>query len=204
MVETKKDKNYRDFSNRTSFNGKPLMPGQILVPAVLNSEMKVTLKPAGLNYKYAESWHFPHAKEVVPVVFIPTENIPGAMEGAMKIFNSEVNRYLKHLDFGPEDGILSLDEFLDNIDDEDGKGFDPTGTTENEEVAALTMVLNMLVKDLADMNIIDGEIFKLHTEGYDKKEIIDMVDIGKGKTQAYEYINKVIKRAADLYFKKYN
>ncbi len=200
----KKDKNYRNFNNRTAFNGRPLMPGQILVPAVLNREMKETLKPAGLNYDYAESWHFPHAKEVVPVVFIPTEDVPGALEGAMKFFNCEATRYLKHIEFGPEDGILSLDEFLDNIDDEDGKGYDPTGTTENEEIAALTMVLNMLISDLAEMNAIDGEIFKLHTEGYERKDIISMVNIGKGKTQAYEYIGKVIKRAEELYYKKYS
>ena len=85
MVETKKDNHYRDFSNRTAFNGRPLLEGQILVPVVLNREMRETLKPAGLNYDYAESWHFPHAREVVPVVFIdavptfsivPTTNCP--------------------------------------------------------------------------------------------------------------------------------
>lgn len=126
------------------------------------------------------------------------------MEGAMKFFNSEATRNLKHIEFGPEDGVLSLDEFLDNIDDEDGKGYDPTGTTENEEIAALTMVLNMLISDLAEMNAIDGEIFKLHTQGYEKKDIISIVNIGKGKTQAYEYIGKVIKRAEELYYKKYS
>lgn len=202
MVE--KDKNYRNFNNRTSYNGETLLPGEMLVPVVLNSEMKVTLKPWGLNYDNVESWRFPHAKELVTVVFIPTKDVPGAMDVAMKTFNGEVERYLKHIEFGPEEGILSLDEFLDNIDDEDGKGYDPTGTTENEEIAALTMVLNMLISDLAEMNAIDGEIFKLHTEGYEKKDIISMVNIGKGKAQAYEYIGKVIKRAEKLYYKKYS
>lgn len=203
MVEKKKDKNYRDFSNRTAFNGRPLFPGEILVPAVLNNEMKVTLKPYGLNYDNAESWRFPHAKELVPVVFIPTKDVSGAMEGAIKTFNNEAERYLKHIEFGPEEGLLSLDEFLNNIDDEDGKGYDPTGSTENEDKAALAMVLDMLISDLAQMNAIDGEIFKLLSEGYEKKDIISKVDTGRGKTQAYEYINKVIKRAEELYYKKY-
>ncbi len=203
MVETKKDKNYRDFSNRTAFNGKAVAEGQILVPAVLNSEMKETLKPAGLNTEFMEKWTFPHAVEKVPVIFIPTEDVPGAMEAAMKFFNIEVERYLKHIDLGKETDVLSLDEFMDGIDDEEDTGFDPTGTTENEEVAALTMVLNMLIKDLADINVIDGEIFKLHTEGYKKKEIMEKIDMGKGKTQTYSYINKVIKQAQEIYNKKY-
>ena len=113
MEETKKDNHYRDFSNRTAFNGRPLQEGQILVPVVLNREMKETLKPAGLKYENAESWHFPHAKEVVPVVFIPTEDVPGAMEASMKIFNDEAERYLKHLDDVTSDD-LSLDKFLED------------------------------------------------------------------------------------------
>ena len=43
MEETKKDNHYRDFSNRTAFNGRPLLEGQILVPVVLNREMRETL-----------------------------------------------------------------------------------------------------------------------------------------------------------------
>ena len=71
MVEKKKDNNYRNFNNRTAFDGRTLKPGEILVPVVLSRDMKDTLKPAGLRLEYAESWHFPHAREIVPVVFIP-------------------------------------------------------------------------------------------------------------------------------------
>lgn len=42
------------------------------------------------------------------------------MDVYMTFFNSEVERYLKHLDEVTQEE-LSLDEFLDNIDDEDEK-----------------------------------------------------------------------------------
>ena len=44
-----KDKNYRDFGNRTSFNGRPCRPNQELVPFVLNDEVRKDCKNAGLN-----------------------------------------------------------------------------------------------------------------------------------------------------------
>ena len=46
---------YRDFSNRTSFNGKPCGDNEVLVPVLLNDEMKETLKPMGLDYDNAET-----------------------------------------------------------------------------------------------------------------------------------------------------
>lgn len=46
----------------------------------------------------------------------------------MKWFNSEVDRYLKNNPDSEAD-VLSLDEFLENINDEDVKGFGPTGDT---------------------------------------------------------------------------
>lgn len=52
----------------------------------------------------------------------------------MKWFNSEVDRYLKNNPDSEAD-VLSLDEFLENINDEDGKGFGPTGDTKNEDTA---------------------------------------------------------------------
>ncbi len=202
MVESKKDNHYRDFSNRTAFNGRPLYKGEILVPVVLTDEMKETLKPAGLDYRFSESWHFPHAKKVVPVAFIPTEDIPGAMENAIKILNSDVERYLKHFDEVSSDN-LSLDMALDSANCEDGNGFDPTGTTENEDNAFLMQVFNMLVEELSEQDENMGKIIRLLAAGFQKNEILDRVDLGKGKTQGYAFIEKAQKAVRKLYDEKY-
>jgi hypothetical protein len=194
-----KNCNYRDFSNRTSFNGAPCAPDEELVPAVLTNEMKVTLKPMGLSYENVETWTFPHGKHV-PVVFIP--NKKGYMDMYMKLFNEEVERYLKHKNEILSDD-LSLDEFLDNIDDEDGNGYDPTGTTENEDIAMLMLSVHMLIDELSSMDQNMGRIMQLLIDGYQKKEILNMVDLGKGKTQGYAFIEKVQKLAKELYDKNY-
>lgn len=72
MVE--KNSNYRDFSNRKSFNNAPVGVDEELVPAVLTKEMIVTLKPMKLDFENVETWTFPHGKKV-PVVFIPNRHI---------------------------------------------------------------------------------------------------------------------------------
>lgn len=197
MVE--KNSNYRDFSNRKSFNNIPVGADEELVPAVLTKDMQKTLIHLGLDKENAETWTFPHGKKV-PVVFIP--NRKGLMDVYMKIFNSEVERYLKHKDeVQTED--LSLDRFLEDIDDEDGNGFDPTGTTAYEDEAFLMQVFDMLVEDLSKQDENMGKIISLLAEGFQKKEILEKLNIGKGKTQGYAFIEKTQKIALKIYNEKY-
>ncbi len=198
-MDKTKDANYRNFSNRVSFNGQECRVDEELVPAVLSKEMIQTLKPAGLKYENVETWTFRHGKKI-PVVFIP--NKKGSMESYMKIFNDEVERYLKHKDDILSDD-LSLDKFLDDNDDEDGNGFDPTGTTEKEDEAILLMTINMLIDDLASQDEKMGKIIQLLIAGYQKNEILGKVKLGKGKTQGYAFIEKTQKLAKELYDKKY-
>ena len=187
-----KNEHYRNFSNRESFNGVPCRSDEELVPAVLTKEMKVTLKPLGLNYDNVETWTFRHGKKV-PVVFIP--NKKGLMDVYMTFFNSEVERYLKHLDEVTQEEL--------SLDDEDGKGFDPTGTTENEDKAMLLMAIEMLIDELSSQDEEMGKILRLLADGFQKKEILDQVNLGKGKTQGYAFIEKTQKVALKLYNDKY-
>lgn len=196
---TIKDNNYRDFSNRAPFNNIPVKDDEELVPVVLTMEMKETLKPLGFDSENVETWTFLHGKKV-PVVFVP--NKKGLMDIYMKFFNSEVERYLKHKEEVKSED-LSLDKFLEDIDDEDGNGFDPTGTTALEDEAFLMQVFDMLVADLSAQDENMGKIIRLLSEGFQKKEILDKLDIGKGKTQGYAFIEKTQKIARDIYNSKY-
>lgn len=196
---TIRDNNYRDFCNRATFNNVPAKTDEELVPVVLTKEMKETLKPLGFDSKNVETWTFPHGKKV-PVVFVP--NKKSFMDVYMKFFNSEVERYLKHKEEVKSED-LSLDKFLEDIDDEDGNGFDPTGTTALEDEAFLMQVFDMLVADLSAQDENMGKIIRLLYEGFQKKEILDKLDIGKGKTQGYAFIEKTQKIALDIYNSKY-
>jgi hypothetical protein len=190
---------YRNFSNRCSFNGQTCGTDEELVPAVLTKDLIITLKPMGLNYNNVETWTFPHGKRV-PVVFI--SNKKGKLEEYMKFFNGEVERYIKHSDEIVSDD-LSLDEFLEKIDDEDGQGFDPSGTTENEDIAFLMMTIKDLIHEVSQKYPEVDKILNLIIDGYQKNEIFEQVDLGRGKTQAYSYIDKIQKYAKDLYDEKY-
>lgn len=196
---TIRDNNYRDFSNRAPFNNIPAKTDEELVPVVLTKEMKETLKPLGFDSENVETWTFPHGKKV-PVVFVP--NKKGFMDVYMKFFNSEVERYLKHKEEVKSED-LSLDKFLEDINDENGNGFDPTGTTALEDEALLMQIFDMLVADLSAQDANMGKIIRLLSEGFQKKEILDKLDIGKGKTQGYAFIEKTQKIALDIYNSKY-
>lgn len=194
-----KNEFYRNFSNRTSFNGTPYSSTEELVPAVLTKELITTLKPFGLNFEYAETWTFPHGKKV-PVVFIPHQK--GMIESYMKFFNKEVESYLKHTEDALS-GDLSLDAFMEDIYDKDGNGFDPTGTTENEDIAMFWMTMDMLIDDLTKLDNNMGKILRLLIDGYSKREILEKVHLGKGKTQGYAFVEKTQQLAKEIYNKNY-
>lgn len=197
---TNKDNHYKDFSNRKPFNNIPCTSDEVLIPVVLNTEMSVTLKAAGLDRNNIETWHFPHASEPVPVAFIPCNC--DKKDACMKWFNHEVECYLKHLDDKTSDD-LSLDKFMEDIDDEDDPGFDPTGTTEAEDAAALMYTFNLLLDQLAELDPNYARIIQLLADGFSRKEIIENVKLGKGKSQAYDYIKKAQAAAKELYDKYY-
>lgn len=198
MTKTKNDF-YRNFSNRVPFNNIPVKADGELVPAVLTREMKETLNPLGFDSENVETWIFPHGKKV-PVVFIP--NKKGFMDVYMKFFNSEVERYWKHKEDVKSDD-LSIDKFLEDIDNEDENGFDPMGTTAFEDEAFLMQVFDMLVADLSAQDENMGKIIRLLSEGFQKKEILGRLNIGKGKTQGYAFIEKTQKIARDIYNSRY-
>ena len=61
----------------------------------------------------------------------------------------------------------------------------------------------MLIDDVAAMNPDMGKIIRLLSEGYNKKEILEMVKLGKGKTQGYDFIKKAQSLAKEIYLNNY-
>lgn len=96
------------------------------------------------------------------------------MDEAISWLGREASRYLKHkTDFISDD--LSIDEFMEGIDDEDSTGFDPTATTKYEDSATLMMTLDMLLDDLAALDPQSAKIIALLDYGYERKELISIL-----------------------------
>lgn len=194
-----KDKNYRDYSNRTSFNGRPCRPDHELVPFVLNDEVRKDCINAGLKEDYIESWTI--GKNEVPVAFAPVPK--GHKADNMKEFFRDVKRYITD---NAEDssGGASLDEIMEKVYLEDESAWDPTGTTYYDDLQLGLSVIEMLIDDVAAKNPEMGRIIRLLSEGYSKKEILEMVKLGKGKTQGYAFIDKAQSIAKEIYRQNYS
>ena len=194
-----KDKNYRDYSNRTSFNGRPCRPDQELVPFVLNDEVRKDCINAGLKEDYVESWTI--GKTEVPVVFAPVPK--GHKADNMKEFFRDIKRYITD---NAEDssGDASLDEIMEKVYLEDESAWDPTGTTYYDDLQLGLSVIEMLIDDVAAKNPVMGQIIRLLSEGYNKKEILEIVKLNKGKTQGYAFIAKAQSLAKEIYLQNYS
>ena len=194
-----KDKNYRDFGNRTSFNGRPCRPYQELVPFVLNDEVRKDCINAGLKEDYIESWTI--GKNEVPVAFAPVPK--GHKADNMKEFFRDVKHYITD-NANDLSGLPSLDEIMEKVYLEDESAWDPTGTTCYDDLHLGLSVIEMLIDDVAAKNPEMGKIIRLLSEGYNKKEILEMVKLNKGKSQGYAFIDKAQSLAKDLYQKNYS
>lgn len=194
-----KNENYRNFDNRTTYNGCPCSPDYELVPVVLNKEKRRALEKDGLKEEYLETWTFGIKK--VPVAFMPV--IKGHKEEYFEeIFNKDVKRFITK---NAEDlsGLPSLEEILNKVNDEDESAWDPTGTTCYDDLQLGLYVIEMLIDDVAAKNPVMGQIIRLLSEGYNKKEILEMVKLGKGKTQGYDFIKKAQSLAKEIYLNNY-
>jgi hypothetical protein len=82
-------------------------------------------------------------------------------------------------------------------------GFDPTGTTEYDDKALSLMILEELIQDVEAKDDNMGKIIRLLFDGFKKNEILRKVELGKGKTQGYAFIEKAQKIALEIYNEKY-
>ena len=196
-IMTIKEKNnfYKDFSNRKPYNDIPCRSGEVLVPVVLDEEMKKTLEPMGLNKENAEKWKFPYASEKVTVVFIPIEE--AKKEVSMKLFNKQVSDYLGRNTKDEWDELLSTDKFLEDAAGEDGAGFDPTGSTVKEDFELLKTMIFDLIEEAKEMNPKYGRVLELLATDHDKGEIVSELKLGK--SQGYDVIKKAQAFAKELY-----
>ena len=193
------DEHYRNFDSRTTYNGCPCLPNQELVPVVLNKEMRRALMKKGFNEANAESWTI--GKTEVPVAFIPIEK-GNTKEYFREIFNRDVKRFIT--DNGNDlSGLPSLDEIMEKVYLEDESAWDPTGTTCYDDLQLGLSVIEMLIDDVAAKNPVMGQIIRLLSEGYNKKEILELVKLGKGKTQGYAFIDKAQSIAKEIYLQNY-
>ena len=194
-----KNEHYRNFGNRTSFNGRPCRPDQELVPVVLNDEVRKDCRNAGLKEDNVESWTI--GKNEVPVAFAPVPK--GHKADNMKEFFKDIKRYITG---NAEDssGDTSLDEIMEKVYLEDESAWDPTGTTCYDDLQLGLSVIEMLIDDVATKNPDMGKIIRLLSEGYNKKEILEMVKLNKGKSQGYAFIDKAQSLAKEIYLQNYS
>ena len=188
---------YNDFSNRKPYNDIPCRTGEVLVPVVLDEEMKKTLEPMGLNKENAEKWKFPYASEKVTVVFIPVEE--AKKEVLMKLFNKQVSDYLGRNTKNEWDELLSIDKFLEDTEDEDRASFDPTGSTVREDFELLKTMIFDLIEEVKETNPKYGRVLELLASDHEKGEIVSELKLGK--SQGYDIIKKAQAFAKELYNK---
>ena len=177
-----------NYDNRRSYNNLPLHQGECLVPILVDWEM---VKHFNMGRDNLETWRIGPNK--VLVAFAPAAI--EAKPAAIKSFYRDVR---EHFASYHTDDVLSLDQFLEEAESEDGKGFEPASPEDLEETVLLRMVIKDLLKQVHIINPKYGHILDLICEDYTKGQILD--ELGLGKSQGYADIKAAQALAKKLYY----
>ncbi len=187
ISESINDNQKHNYDNRRSYNNAPLKEGECLVPILVTWD---TVKHFNMCTDNLETWHFSGRK--VLVAFAPVKL--SSKGSSMKFFWKDVHEYLASF---KTEGTLSYDQFLEDAESEDGKGYDPAATTSLEDTALLRMIIDDLIRQVEEINPKYGRILELIKSDYSKGEILSELNLGK--SQGYSDIKAAQKLAKDLY-----
>ena len=177
-----------NYDNRRSYNNLPLHQGECLVPIRVDWEM---VKHFNMCRDNLETWHIGPNKVLVAFAPVATEN----KAAAIKSFYRDVREYFASFQ---TDDTLSLDQFLEEAESEDGKGFEPASPENLEETVMLRMIIDNLLKQIHIINPKYGRILDLICEDYTKGQILDELHLGK--SQGYADIKAAQELAKKLYY----
>lgn len=138
-----------------------------------------------------ETWHIGPNKVLVAFAPVAIE----AKAAAIKNFYRDVREYFASF---PTDDTLSLDQFLEEADSEDDKGFEPASPENLEETVQLRMIINDLLKQIHIINPKYGRILDLLCEHYTKGQILEELHLGK--SQGYADIKATQELVKKLYY----
>ncbi|NQN35524.1 hypothetical protein HPA18_00985 [Streptococcus suis] len=180
------------YHNEKPYNDIPCEEGEVLVPiVVMNNDM---IKAMGINRSNMKTARMKNGSRV-PVAYAPVKL--EYFENALKIYYKDVNIYLNQ--FKSDSDVLSLEEMMENMNNENKKGSDPTGISSHEEQLMLIETLEVLIDVVYQRNEKYGKILKLiyHDFTISKQEIIEK--LGMKKTQGYDAIKKAHALAKEVY-----
>ena len=174
------------------FNDIPCEEGEVLVPiVVMNNDM---IKAMGINRSNMKTARMKNGSRV-PVAYAPVKL--EHFNNALKIYYKDVNIYLNQ--YKSDSAVLSLEEMMENMNNENKMGYDSTGIPSHEEKLMLIVTLEELIDVVYQRNEKYGKILKLIYDDFtiSKQEIIKK--LGLKKTQGYDAIKKAHALAKEVY-----
>lgn len=194
-------KDFKHYTEHKQYNGVPVLADEVLVPVVLTPENKQFYLSKGLIEDNCRYIQMPNGKKVL-VCFVAMKK--EVASEYMKYFYKDIKSVISGTDiYDPKDiNILSLDEYMEDLLENDGIGYDFTATTKYEDDYKTNELYEDVSNRVDDMLPHAKEILDYLLEGYSKREVFEHIDLNKGKTQSYEYINKVMGLFKELLIKE--
>ena len=177
-----------NYDNRRSYNNFPLLDGECLVPILVDREM---VKHFNMCRDNLETWHIGPNKILVAFAPVAIES----KAAAIKTFYRDVREYFASFH---TDDTLSLDQFLEEAESEDSKGFELASSENLEENVILRIIIRDLIKQVHNINPKYGRILDLICEDYTKGQILEELHLGK--SQGYADIKAAQELAKKLYY----
>ena len=196
------DEHYKDFSNRTAYNGVETKEGEVLVPFVVSKE---AIKTMDLPTEHMETWPMRNGRKItVGFTVTPKEQFEVGMKDLNVQIHEEILSITNTTDHRDDEND-SLDEITDAITDPDQHGVDPTGTEELDNAEKIKQGFADLLTYYERMEMYREEkIMLMFFQGYLIKEIAAEVFPELKSSQAYTKINKIREDSHELFLEKFD
>lgn len=196
-----RDEHYRDFSNRTAYNGVEPKEGEVLVPFVTNRE---AITEMAIPTEHLETWPMNGKNITVGFTVARKEQFEVSMHDFGFQAHQEILRITKTTDHRDDEND-SLDEITDAITDPDQHGVDPTGTEELDNAEKIKQGFADLLTYYERMEMYkEAKIMLMFFQGYLIKEIASEVFPELKSSQAYTKINKIREDSHELFLEKFD
>ncbi len=180
-----------NYDNRKSYNNKPLKDGETMIPVFIPERSMI--KNYNMDRKNLETWRIDGVN--ITVAFTPARI--EQKETLMSVFWAEVREYVREqVQYFEHYSYEALTEW-DSDDNDNSHHWDPASETDTEGSVLLRLAIDQLIEEVRAVDPVYGIVLDLIREGYERKEIVEMLDYEK--SQSYRKIQEAQNKAKEIY-----
>lgn len=181
-----------NYNNRKSYNNRPLKDGETMVPVFIAD--RGMIRNYNLDRKNLETWRIGGVNVTVAFTSARIEQ----KELLMSVFWAEVREYVREqVQYFEHYSYEALAEWESDDKNDNAHHWDADTGVDTQASVLLRIAIDQLIEEVRAIDPVYDIILDLIREGYERKEIAEMLDYEK--SQSYNKIREAQRKAKEIF-----